>query len=402
MSDLSLEPYWPVKPVRDADLYFYLESIKEYLPNNRVRVTGHGDLLMLGGYSYLGLNGHPAINKAAIQAIERFGTGTHGVRMLAGTVEIHRQLEVKVAAFKGTQAAATFSSGYFANVSAIACLVGRHDTVICDKLDHASIVDGCQLSGAKHVRFRHNDMEHLELCLKDPAHIGKRLVIVDAVFSMDGDVIDLPTVSRLCRAHGATLMVDEAHSVGVIGATGHGIEEHFGLPHDAVDIKMGTFSKAIPSAGGYIAGSHKLIEFLNHQARGFIYSGALPPASAAAALAALNVIELEPERVRKLHDNTAYFARRLRESGFSYLNSQTAIFPIMCGDDWQAWRLARCCQRRGVYVQAIPHPVVPKGTARLRAAVSATHGREDLDFCISVLVAGAEEVGGILQSLPVG
>lgn len=398
MSELALEPYWPVKALKEADGYFYLESIEEYLPNNRVWVTGHGDLLMLGGYSYLGLNGHPAINKAAIQAIERFGTGTHGVRMLAGTLEIHRLLEAKVAAFKGTQGAATFSSGYFANVSAIACLVGRHDTVICDKLDHASIVDGCQLSGAKHVRFRHNDMEHLETCLKDPAHNGKRLVIVDAVFSMDGDVIDLPTVSRLCRAHGATLMVDEAHSVGVIGATGHGIEEHFGLAPDAVDIKMGTLSKAIPSAGGYIAGSHRLIEFLNHQARGFIYSGALPPASAAAALAALNVIEQEPERVRKLHDNTAYFARRLRDAGFSYLNSQTAIFPIMCGDDWQAWRLARCCQRRGVYVQAIPHPVVPKGTARLRAAVSATHSREDLDFCISVLKAGAEEVGGILNS----
>jgi 7-keto-8-aminopelargonate synthetase-like enzyme len=213
---------------------------------------------------------------------------------------------------------------------------------------------------------------------------------------MDGDIINLPEVSRLCRTHGATLMVDEAHSIGVLGATGHGIEEHFGLPADSVDIKMGTFSKAIPSVGGYIAGSRKLCEFLCHQARGFIYSGALPPASAAAAMAALEVIEREPHRVRRLQDNTTYFACRLRESGFSYLNSQTAIFPVICGDDWRAFRMARSCQRRGVYVQAIPHPVVPKNTARLRVAVSAAHSREDLDFCLSVLRASAEEVGDIL------
>jgi glycine C-acetyltransferase len=239
-------------------------------------------------------------------------------------------------------------------------------------------------------------MSHLESCLNDATHPGKRLVIVDAVFSMDGDIIDLPAVSRLCRARGATLMVDEAHSVGVLGATGRGIEEHFGLPADTVDVKMGTFSKAIPSVGGYIAGSGKLIEFLKHQARGFIYSGALPPSATAAASAALEIIEREPDRVRQLHDNTAYFADKLKEAGFSYMNSETAIFPVMCGDDWQAWRLARSCQRRGLYVNAIPHPVVPKGKARLRLAVSAAHTREDLDFCVSVLHASAREVGGIL------
>lgn len=394
MNDNSLEPFWPVKPVRDADLYFYLEAIEEYLPGNRVRVQGHGDLLMLGGYSYLGLNGHPAINEAACRAIEKYGTGTHGVRMLAGTLDLHKQLEAKVAAFKGTEAAATFSSGFFANVSAIACLVGRRDTIICDKLDHASIVDGCMLSGAKFVRFRHNDMSHLESCLKESSHTGKRLVIVDAVFSMDGDITNLPEVSRLCRAHGATLMVDEAHSVGVLGTTGHGIEEHFELPADSVDIKMGTFSKAISSVGGYIAGSRKLVEFLNHQARGFIYSGALPPPAVAASLTALDLIEQEPERVRQLHENSRYFAGRLKDCGFSFLNSQTAIFPIMCGDDWNAWRLARSCQRRGVYVQAIPHPVVPKGTARLRAAVSSAHSRADLEYCISMLQLCATELAG--------
>jgi 8-amino-7-oxononanoate synthase len=395
MKELIPEILWHVDDAKKAGLYFYHEVIEEYLPGNRVKVAGHGEMLMLGGYSYLGLNGHPAINAASQRVIEKYGTGTHGVRMLSGTVDIHRQLEAKVAAFKDAEAAVTFSSGFFTNVSAIVCLASPEDTVICDKLDHTSIVDGCRLSGAKYVRFSHNDMDSLESCLKDPSLPGKRLVVVDAVFSMDGDIIKLPEVSDLCRRYGAALMVDEAHSIGVIGRTGHGIEEHFSLPADTVDIKMGTFSKAIPSVGGYVAGSNKLCELLRHQGRGSIYTAPLPPPAAAAALAAIEVIEREPERVRMLHENTRYFADRLRSVGLSFLNSQTAIFPIVCGDNWQALRMASSCQRRGLYVQAVPYPVVPKDTARLRAGVTATYSHEDLDFCASVLRAGAEEVGGI-------
>ena len=396
MKDHPLEPHWPIERLREADLLFYNEDpIQAYRDDGRVDVAGHGAMVMLGGYSYLGLNRHPDINRAAIAAIEKYGTGTHGVRLLAGTLEIHKALEERVAAFKRTEGTVTFSSGYMANVSAIAALVGRRDTVICDKLDHASIVDGCTLSQAEFVRFPHNDLEQLERRLADRNGPGRKLVIVDAVYSMDGDIVDLPGVSRLARRYGASLMVDEAHSIGVLGRTGHGIEEHFGLPPDCIDIKMGTFSKAIPSVGGYIAGSRRLCEFLSFQARGFIYSGALPPASAAAALAALEVIEREPERVARLHANREYFAARLQEAGFSYLRSRTAVLPVVCGEDWLAWRLARYCQNRGVFVQAIPHPVVPKGTARLRTAVSAAHTREDLDFCLEVLRAGAEELGGM-------
>jgi glycine C-acetyltransferase len=393
--DHALEPYWPVKTLQEQDLYFYLEQIEEYLPNGRVRVSGHGEMVLLGGYSYLGLNGHPRINEAARRALERYGTGTHGARLLAGNLAVHRELDEAVARFKRAEAATTFSSGFVANVSIISCLVGRHDTVICDQRDHASVLDGCRLSGARLVRYRHNDLGHLESCLKDPGNPGRKLVIVDAVFSMDGDVVNLPAVSRLCRAHGATLMVDEAHSLGVLGATGHGVEEHFGLPPDTIDVKMGTLSKAVPSAGGYVAGSRKLCEYLAHQARGAIYTGSLPAASAAAAAAALELIEQEPERVRRLHDNTRYFAGGLREAGFSFLDSPTPIFPILCGDGWRACRLARACQRRGVYVQAIPHPVVPRGTERLRATVTAAHSRADLDLCLAALRAGAAEVGGI-------
>jgi glycine C-acetyltransferase len=365
-----------------------------------VTVAGHGQLTMLSSYSYLDLNGHPKINQAARDAIDRFGTGTHGVRLLAGTLDLHRELEQRIARFKNAEAAVTFSSGFIANISTIVALMEGDDVVICDKLDHASIVDGCLLSRAQFVRFRHNDMDHLESCLKDPKHRGRKLVVVDAVFSMDGDVINLPEVSRLCRRYGAMLMVDEAHSLGVLGRTGHGIEEHFGLPADAVDIKMGTLSKAIPSVGGYVAGSARLCEILSHQARGFIYSAALPPPAVAAANAALQVIEEEPERVQALQRNIRHFAGGLSKAGFCYLHSASAIFPIICGDDWRGWKLARYCQQQGVYVQSIPHPVVPKGTARLRASVTSAHTADLLDRCVAIMREGAQQIG-ILAPAPV-
>lgn len=393
MHDQSLEPIWPVQQTRERGLYFYQQESQSFQPDCRLTVTGHGQMLMLGSCSYLSLNDHPRITGAAQDAIARYGTGTHGVRMLAGTLDLHTSLEERLAQFKQTEAALTFSSGFMANISTIASVVGRNDTVICDKLNHASIVDGCLLSHARFVRFRHNDMEHLETCLKDSTNGGRKLVIVDAVFSMDGDIINLPEVSRLCRKHGAMLMVDEAHSIGVLGRTGHGIEEHFGLPADCIDIKMGTLSKAIPSMGGYIAGSRRLCEFLAHQARGFIYSGALAPASAAAARAALDVIDEEPEHVEALHRNIQYFADALRAAGLPLSNDETAIFPIICGDDLTGWRLADQCHKRGVYVQAIPYPVVPKGTTRLRASVCAAHKPEDLDYAASALREGAEAVG---------
>jgi 8-amino-7-oxononanoate synthase len=386
----ALATYWPVAAMHANDLYFYLEKIEAYLPHNRVRVSGYGEMLLFGGYSYLGLNQHPRISSAAADAIAHYGTGCHGTRMLAGTLDLHHRLERRLATFLGTESAATFSSGYFANVSTISALVARDDVILCDKLDHASIVDGCQLSGARIVRYRHNDTAHLERLLIANRAARRRLVIVDSVYSMDGDIVDLPEVVRLCRTHGAILMVDEAHSIGVLGATGRGIEEHFGLPAGTIDIKMGTLSKAIPSTGGYIAGSERLCHYLRHQARGFIYSGSLTPAAAAAGLAALDVIDAEPERVAALHDNTRTMASMLRGAGLSFLESTTSIFPIICGEDWQAFRVARACQRRGIFVQAIPHPVVPKGLARLRVAVTATHRVDDLELFVDVLRDAAD------------
>ena len=247
-------------------------------------VRDAGEMIMLGSYSYLGLLHHPRIDAAADLTIRQYGTGAHGVRLLAGTLPIHRELERALAEWKQTEAAVVLTSGYFTNIAVITALLGRHDVVLCDKLNHASIVDGCRLSGAEFKRFRHNDAADLCRHLAEVPKGKNVLVIVDAVFSMDGDIIDLPAISSACRKHGALLMVDEAHSLGVLGKTGRGIEEHFGLPADTVDIKMGTLSKAIPSVGGYVAARQEITDLIKYRGHAYIFSSALPAPCAAAAL----------------------------------------------------------------------------------------------------------------------
>jgi 8-amino-7-oxononanoate synthase len=381
---------WDVDHYKEMGLYFYLEPIEALLPNGRVQTKNHGEMIMLGSYSYLGLIGHPKIDAAAKAAVEHYGTGTHGVRLLAGSLVLHDELETRIAEFKQAEAAITMSSGYVTNLATISSLLRRGDTVICDKLNHASIVDGCLLAQAKFVRFKHNDMDHLEKRLREVNGNGRKLVVADSVFSMDGDIINLPEVSRLCKKYGAYLMIDEAHSIGVLGERGHGIEEHFDMPADTVDIKMGTLSKTVPSAGGYIAGNHELIQFLKHEARAFIFSAAVPPASAAAAKAAFDVIEEEPWRVKKLQVNYDHFAGRLRDAGFDLLYSETAIVPVICGSTERAATLAKYCRDQNIFVQAVVSPVVPEGLARLRACVSAAHTIEDIDYCVDVIIAGGK------------
>jgi len=381
-----------VAEAQQAGLYFYLQPLEE-LDGPWLTVSKQR-MLMFASYSYLNLLGHPKIEAAARDALLLYGTGTHGVRILAGTLPLHEDLEWAVARFKGTEAAMTFSSGYMANLATVSALVGRNDIVICDKYNHASIVDGCLLSCAKFMRFRHNDMADLERRLQQANPNAGRLVVVDAVFSMDGDIINLPEVSRLCRGYGVLLMVDEAHSLGVLGETGHGIEEHFGL-EDVVDVKMGTFSKAIPSVGGYVAGSRELITYLKHTARGFVFSAALPPAQAAAAMASLEVIEQEPERVRKLRYNVGLFLGGLEGRGFNTLNSETPIVPIICGEDEQAYQMTKLCQEEGIFVLPVVPPAVPVGLARLRANVMAAHSEEDIAYALDVFERAGRKVGVI-------
>jgi glycine C-acetyltransferase len=380
-----------VQRLQDVDLYFYNQPITELRGGARALVNGR-DMGMYASYSYLGLIGHPRINQAAKDAVDRYGTGTHGVRMLAGSLDLHKELEETIADFKGTEAAITYTSGYVTNLTVVSSILGRGGYVISDKLNHASIVDGCLMSGAKFLRFRHNDMEDLEDRLSKIPNGATKLVVADAVFSMDGDIIDFPNIVRLCKKYGAWLMIDEAHSVGVLGKTGRGIEEHFGM-EGTVDIKMGTLSKTIPSVGGYIAGKKELINFLSHASRAYIFSAALPPAQAAAANESFKVILDEPWRIEKLKANTDQFINGLKSRGFDTMETSTAIVPVLCGEDDRAFALTRAAQHHDLFVLPVVSPAVPPGLARLRATVTAAHQEEEIEYAMNVIETAGKEIG---------
>lgn len=382
-----------VNETRENGLYFYNRPIQEIRGGGRVLVDGR-EMGMYASYSYLGLIGHPRINEAAIKAVEKYGTGTHGVRSLAGTLPIHEELEQTIADFKRAEAAVTFSSGYATNLTVISSLVGRNDYVLSDKLNHASIVDGCLMSGAKFLRFKHNDMADLEKKLESIPEGAAKLVVADSVFSMDGDIIDFPKVVELCQKHRAWLMIDEAHSVGVLGESGRGIEEHFGM-EGTVDIKMGTLSKTIPAVGGYVAGKKEMIQYLRHAGRAYIFSAALPPAVAGAANEAFKVILDEPWRIEKLNKNSWQFIDGLKEAGFDTLYTETAIVPVICGDDETAFMMTRECQTQDVFVLPVISPAVPPGLSRLRATITAAHDPEEIDHAMSVIIEAGKKLGVI-------
>ena len=380
-----------VAGIQDAGLYFYNQPISELRGGGRVLVNGR-EMGMYASYSYLGLVGHPRINAAALAAVEKYGTGTHGVRTLAGSLTLHRELEETIADFKHAEAAVTYTSGYVTNLTVVSTLIGRGDYVISDKLNHASLVDGCLMSGAKFLRFRHNDMEALELRLQQVPSGASKLVVADSVFSMDGDVIDFPKVVELCQKYDAWLMIDEAHSVGVLGKTGRGIEEHFGM-EGTIDIKMGTLSKTIPSVGGYVAAKKEIINYLRHASRAYIFSAALPPAQAAAAKAAFEVILDEPWRIQKLNANTAQFINGLKERGFDTLHTETAIVPVICGTDEVAYEITRTVQNRDVFVLPVVSPAVPPGLARLRATITAAHEPDEIQHAMEVIEDAGKQTG---------
>ena len=380
-----------VADIRQADMYFYNQPVSELYGGARVRVSGRV-MGMYASYSYLGLVGHPRINAAAKEAVEKYGTGTHGVRTLAGTLTLHRQLEETIADFKGAEAAVTYTSGYVTNLTVVSTLVGRGDYVISDKLNHASIVDGCLMSGAKFLRFNHNDMEALESRLEQIPSDAAKLVVADAVFSMDGDIVDFPKVVELCKKYNAWLMIDEAHSLGVLGKTGRGIEEHFNMP-GTIDIKMGTLSKTIPSVGGYVAGKTEIVEYLRHASRAYIFSAALPPAQAAAAKAAFEVIRDEPWRIEKLKANTDQFINGLKGRGFDTMLTETAIVPVLCGTDEIAFAMTSAAQHNDVFVLPVVSPAVPPGLSRLRATVTAAHETEEIERAMNVIEAAGKQTG---------
>ncbi|HHW21177.1 MAG TPA: pyridoxal phosphate-dependent aminotransferase family protein [Thermodesulfovibrio thiophilus] len=350
-------------------------------------------LIMIGSNNYLGLTNHPKVKEAAINAIKKYGTGCAGSRFLNGTLDIHIELEEKLAKFMRKESALIFSTGFQVNLGVISSLIGKDDVVIIDKMDHASIVDGCRLSFGEVKRYKHNDIEDLERVLKE-CNWKPKLVIVDGVFSMEGDIAKLPEVVKLCKKYGARLMVDDAHGIGVLGQTGRGTSEHFGVEED-IDLVMGTYSKSLASIGGFIAGARDVINYIKHFGRAFIFSASPPPASVAAVSAAIDIIENEPERREQLWRNTNKMLKSFRELGFDIGVAETPIIPVIVGEDELAFKFVMMLQEEGIFANVAVSPAVPPGKALIRTSYMATHTDEHLDRVLEAFKKVGKALGVI-------
>jgi glycine C-acetyltransferase len=355
-------------------------------------------VINLASNNYLGLTTHPKLRAAALEATRKYGVGSGAVRTIAGTMKIHMELEEKIARFKNVEASVVFQSGFAANSGTVSAVLGKDDFIISDELNHASIIDGARLSKAKILVFRHKDAAHAEEQLKSVAsQPGRKLLITDGVFSMDGDIAPLPALCDLAEKYGAIMMVDDAHASGVLGKNGRGTIDHFGM-HGRVDIQVGTLSKAIGALGGYVCGTRDLIEFLYHRGRPFLFSTSHPPSVAASCIAAFEVLEQEPERIEKLWENTRYFKKELGSLGFDIggrntPQSETPITPIIVGEGRLAMEFSRELFKEGVMATGIAFPTVPEGKARIRTIMSATHTREELDKALVVLGRVGKRLG---------
>ena len=372
-----------------AGLYPYFVPL-EGTEGAEVTVDGRR-VIMIGSNNYLGLTTHPKVRQAAKDAIDRYGTSCTGSRFLNGTLRLHQELEERLAAFVGKEKALVFSTGMFVNLGVTSAIVGPNDFVICDKENHASLVDGCRLSLGTMKRFRHNNMEHLESVLsKLPAEAGK-LVVVDGVFSMSGDIACLDTIAPICRKYGARLYVDDAHGLGVLGQ-GRGTAAHFGLT-DEVDLIMGTFSKSFASIGGFVAGDADIIHYIQHHARTLIFSASLPAHNVMAAMAALDIMETEPEHVEKLWQNGCKMLRALKILGFNTGSTKTPIIPILIGENNPTFLTWKLLFERGLYTNPVVSPAVPVGQGLLRTSYMATHTEEQLDEASEILCQTGRQLG---------
>jgi 8-amino-7-oxononanoate synthase len=377
-----------VEEAKASDAYFFFRELDS--PQGP-EVTFNGRrMIMIGSNNYLGLTTHPRVKEAAIDAIERYGSGCAGSRFLNGNLVIHEELEEKLAAFVQKEAAVVFATGYQANLGAIASLIGRRDLVIIDQYDHASIIDGCRLSFGHAVKFRHNDMNDLERILKREVNRG-RLIIVDGVFSMEGDIINLPEVVQLARQYGARVFLDDAHAIGVLGREGRGTEEHFGM-RDTVDLVMGTFSKSLAAVGGFIAGPRKVVSWIKHFGRSQIFSASLPPVLVAVVSACLDVIASEPELRQRLWENTRKMKRGFDKLGFDTGVSKTPVIPILVKHPAKVYRMCRGLADRGVFVNPVISPAVPPGRELLRTSYMATHTKDHLDMVLDAFADVAKTV----------
>jgi len=379
--------------VRAMGIYPYFHPIQS-APGDEVEVDGK-HCIMVGSNNYLGLVNHPKVKEAAAQAARKYGSGCTGSPFLNGTLDLHLELQERLAGFVGTESALVFSTGFQTNLGAISSLVGKNDAVVIDRQVHACIVDGCRLSFGKTYKFAHNDMEDLDRVLANVRNNGMRggiLIVVDGVFSMEGDIIDLPSLVNIADKHGARVMVDDAHSIGVLGRTGAGTAQHFDLT-DRVDLTMGTFSKSFASQGGFIAGKRKVIDYVKHMARALIFSASITPTSAAAVLAALDIIESEPERRQNLWKNALKMQRGLKDLGFDTGHTATPIVPIVVGGDLECFAFWKSLYDNGVFTNPVISPAVPPGKAMIRTSYTATHTDAQLDRVLEVVAKVGREKG---------
>ena len=349
-------------------------------------------VINMSSNDYLGLANDPRLKQAAIAATERWGAGTAAVRTIIGTMEMHLELERRLAKFKGTEACIVFQSGFTCNSGVIPVLVGEGDVIISDALNHASIIDGCRLTRAEIRRYAHKDMAELEQQLKDTQNYRRRLVITDGVFSMDGDIAPLPEIARLCKQYDAISYVDDAHSSGVLGKNGQGSVHHFGL-QGQIDVQVGTLSKAVGVLGGYVATTRGLVDLLIHRGRPFLFSTSHPPAVTAAAIEAVNIMEHEPELIARLWDNARTFKEGLKALGFDTGKSETPITPVIIGEERAAMEFSDRLFENGVFAQGIAFPTVPRGQARVRTIVSAAHSKDDLQEALDAFAKSGHAVG---------
>ena len=376
--------------IREKGLYPYFRPIESgqdtevMIDNKRV--------LMFGSNSYLGLTNHPKIKEASIKAIDKYGTGCAGSRFLNGTLDIHIELENRLAAYVGKPAAVLFSTGFQVNLGVLSCVTGRNDYLILDEYDHASLIDGSRLSFSKVIKYAHNDMQDLERKLSILPEEAVKLIVVDGIFSMEGDIVKLPEIVELSEKYGANIMVDDAHSLGVIGHKGAGTASHFGLT-DSVDLIMGTFSKSLASLGGFIASDAETIDYLKHRARSLMFSASMTPGSVASVIAALDIIESEPERIQKLWDNTNYAMKLLLDEGFDLGPTESPILPIYVRDNDKTFLVTKYLQEAGIFVNPVVSPAVPSDSSLLRFSLMATHTFDQIDEAIDKIAKAFKEVG---------
>src|SRR5271169_967455 len=377
--------------LRAAGLFTFFRTIES--GQDPVVMMGGREMVMLGSNNYLGLTSHPKIKERAIEATRKYGAGCAGSRLLNGTLDIHVELEERLAVFMKKPACVTFSTGFLVNLGVLSSLAGKGDAIYLDRQDHACIYDGARLAvGAEIKKFKHNDPEDLRRLLALNGDRNGRILVVDGVFSMEGDIAPLPEYARICDDYDVALMVDDAHGVGVLGKHGRGTAEHFGLEHK-VDLIMGTFSKSLATVGGFVVGEPDVIKFIKHRARALMFTAAPPPASVAAVLAALDIIESEPERRERLWDNTRFMMTALRAIGFDCGNSQTPVIPIVVGPDELAFKMAARLDEEGVFVNAVVSPGSPPGRALIRTSYMATHTKAHLTRALEAFHKVGRELG---------